>query len=69
VTGVNINNKMSFFRELFSHEDSRKAHEDVYGEQSSHKSSWTHELIGGAAGFAGKIYFIFTSRINKFEYQ
>jgi hypothetical protein len=60
---------MSFFRDLFSHDDSKQAHEDIYGDQPRHKSSWTHELIGGAAGFAGKIYFIFTSRINKFEYQ
>jgi len=46
---------MSFFANLFSHDDSQKAHQDIYGEQPRHKSSWTHELIGGAAGFAGKI--------------
>jgi hypothetical protein len=56
---------MSFFRELFSHEDSKQAHEDVYGEQHTHKSSWTHEIVSGAAGFAGKIYIHFTSKINK----
>ncbi len=51
---------------------SREAHERVYGGGGSdgnyngyqgnlpeehHKSSWTHELVGGAAGFAGETYF------------
>ncbi|CAF0902693.1 unnamed protein product [Adineta steineri] len=34
------------------HDQSQQAHEAVYGDQPQHKSSWTHELIGGAAGFA-----------------
>ncbi len=46
--------KMSFLRDLFSHEDSKQAHEAIYGSNPQHQSSWTHELIGGAAGFAGK---------------
>jgi len=54
---------------LFGHSESNKAYDQVYGSrndysgnyppsannqpQPHHKSSWTHELIGGAAGFAG----------------
>jgi hypothetical protein len=49
-----------FFKNLFSHDESKQAHEAIYGDQPQHKSSWTHEMIGGAAGFAGKIYIIFT---------
>ncbi|CAF4211752.1 unnamed protein product, partial [Adineta steineri] len=29
------------------HDQSQQAHEAVYGDQPQHKSSWTHELIGG----------------------
>ncbi len=51
---------------------SKDAHERVYGggayggnydgyqgyqPEHHHKASWTHELIAGAAGFAGEIYF------------
>jgi hypothetical protein len=60
---------MSFFANLFSHDDSKQAHEDIYGDQPRHKSSWTHELIGGAAGFAGKISFILSSTINEVDDQ
>ncbi len=42
-----------FFLNLFSHDESKQAHEAVYGGNAQHHSSWTHELIGGAAGFAG----------------
>ncbi|CAF0902656.1 unnamed protein product [Adineta steineri] len=34
------------------HDQSEQAHEAIYGDQPPHESSWTHELIGGAAGFA-----------------
>ncbi len=30
-------------------------------QQPHHKSSLTHEIIGGAAGFAGEIHFLSTS--------
>ncbi len=46
---------MSFFSNLFNINDSKKAHEDIYGDEPRHHSTWTHELISGAAGFAGKI--------------
>jgi len=54
---------MSFLLNLFGLGESKKAHEQFYGNESyrydqqqpHHKSSFTHELIGGAAGFAGKI--------------
>jgi hypothetical protein len=41
--------------------DSQQAHQDIYGDQPRHKSSWTHELVAGGAGFAGNIphYFRF----------
>jgi len=33
------------------------AHDQVYGENAQHKSSWSHELIAGAAAFeAAKTY-------------
>ncbi|KAF9357134.1 hypothetical protein BGX26_004205 [Mortierella sp. AD094] len=33
------------------------SHNDVYGDNAKHESSWTHELIGGAAAFqAMKMY-------------
>ncbi len=46
---------MSFFHNLFNIGDSKQAHEDIFGEEPRHHSSWTHELIGGAAGFAGTL--------------
>jgi hypothetical protein len=51
---------MSFFTDLFNHKDSQQAHEAIYGQETRHHSSWTHELIAGGAGFAGKIHSIFT---------
>ncbi|CAF1453744.1 unnamed protein product [Adineta steineri] len=30
---------------------SQEAHQSVFGSGGPHESSWTHELIGGAAGF------------------
>jgi hypothetical protein len=51
---------MSFFNNLFQHSESKQAHEDVYGQEPKHHSSWSHELISGAAGFAGKIDIILT---------
>lgn len=47
---------MAFFHNLFNMEDSEQAHADIYGDQPRHHSSWTHELIAGAAGFAGKSF-------------
>jgi hypothetical protein len=55
---------MSFFKNLFGHDEAQNAHNQVYGGDSSnydtndnqgqqHKSSFTHEAIAGAAGFAG----------------
>ncbi len=49
---------MQSFTDLFNHSASRQAHEDIYGQEPRHQSSWTHEIISGAAGFAGNIYFI-----------
>jgi hypothetical protein len=63
---------MNFLRDIFNMGQSKDAHERVYGgggyggnydvyqgyqPEHHHKSSWTHELIAGAAGFAGEIYF------------
>jgi hypothetical protein len=63
---------MDFLSNIFNIGQSREAHERVYGgsgpggnydgyqgnlPEQHHKSSWTHELVGGAAGFAGEIYF------------
>jgi len=56
---------MSFVPDHFSHDESRKTHQSIYGRQPSHISSWTDELVTGAAGLAGKIYVHFTSTINK----
>ena len=50
---------MQSFTDLFNHRDSKQAHEDIYGEEPRHQSSWTHELIAGAAGFAGNDYILF----------
>jgi len=65
---------MDFFRDIFNMDQSKNAHERVYGggdfggnyggyegdqQEYQHHSSWTHELVAGAAGFAGEIHFIF----------
>jgi hypothetical protein len=50
---------MAFLHNMFSMSDSQQAHNDIFGEQSSHHSTWTHEVVSGAAGFAGKIPIIF----------
>jgi hypothetical protein len=50
---------MAFFHDLFNIDDSKRAHEDIYGPEPSHHSTWIHELIAGAAGFAGKIHIFF----------
>ena len=46
---------MSFFNDLFGHHEAQNAHKQVYdyGDQREHQSSFTHEAIAGAAGFAG----------------
>jgi len=46
---------MSFLQNLFGHDESRQAHEQVYGGgggNQDNQGSWTHELVAGAAGFA-----------------
>ncbi|CAF1050979.1 unnamed protein product [Adineta ricciae] len=53
---------MAFLLNLFNHGESNRAYDQIYGDnyqnygydqpQPHHKASWTHELIGGAAGFA-----------------
>ena len=59
---------MAFLGHLFGMDESKQAYDHVYGGQSDyggdyqqygneqqerhHRSSWTHELIAGAAGFA-----------------
>jgi hypothetical protein len=54
---------MDFLRGIFNMGDSQNAYDQVYGggayQGQPHKSSLSHELIGGAAGFAGKNYFLF----------
>ena len=49
---------MAFLGNLFGADESKKAHEHVFGgangEEPRHQSSWTHEIVAGAAGFAGK---------------
>ena len=64
---------MAFLRDLFGMGESQKAHQQVYGggddydddrgdrQQSEHQSSWTHEMVAGAAGFAGKMHILFNS--------
>ncbi|KAJ3152688.1 hypothetical protein HDU86_005563 [Geranomyces michiganensis] len=45
---------MGFFSNLFGSNDAQNAHAQVYGcgaIQEHHKSSFTHEVIAGAAGF------------------
>ncbi|CAF3324238.1 unnamed protein product [Rotaria socialis] len=59
---------MQFLQDLFSHSDSQRAHEQIYGggyrePRQNHKSSFTHELIAGGAGFAGE--FLFLSNIRQ----
>lgn len=34
-------------------DQSDDAHRQVYGNENKHESSWGHELIAGAASFAG----------------
>ncbi len=36
-------------------DDSEQAYNKVYYDEPHHKSSWTHELVANAAGFAGKL--------------
>ncbi|UJR19512.1 hypothetical protein I4U23_022642 [Adineta vaga] len=43
---------MSFFNNLFRHHESQNVHAQVYANQGEHQSSFTHEIIAGAAGFA-----------------
>jgi hypothetical protein len=43
-----------------SNNESKQAHEDIYGQEPRHHASWSHELISDAASFAGKIDIIFT---------
>jgi hypothetical protein len=68
--------KMAFLRDIFNFGESKNAHEHVYGggnygeyqnnqQQHHHKSSWTHEIVSGAAGFAGTISFL---SIFKYKY-
>ncbi|CAF3453512.1 unnamed protein product [Rotaria socialis] len=59
---------MQFLQDLFSHSDSQRAHEQIYGggygePRQHHKSSFTHELIAGGAVFAGE--FLFLSNIGQ----
>lgn len=45
---------MSFLEKIFGHHEAKNANEQVYGNEQptrEHKSSWTHEIIAGAAGF------------------
>jgi hypothetical protein len=49
---------MDFLGNMFNMDGSQNAYDHVYG-GAHHKSSFTHELIAGAAGFAGKNYFLF----------
>lgn len=51
---------MDFFSGLFNTNDSQQAHAAIYGSEPRHESSWTHELISGAAGFEGSIYNYFS---------
>ena len=50
---------MAFFRDLFSMDESKQAHAQIFGgengEEPHHQSTWTHEAVAGAAAFAGKI--------------
>jgi hypothetical protein len=66
---------MEFLENLFGMGQGQRAYDHVYEGQNyyggdfqnngnnqqepHHKSSWTHELVGGAAGFAGQIYILF----------
>lgn len=69
---------MSFFKDLFGHNEAQNAHKQVYGNdgdyndnfgendfqdggQREHQSSFTHEAIAGAAGFAGMFRNIYLS--------
>ena len=54
---------MARFGDLFDMNQSRNAHQQIFGSSAEsgegqvyvHHSSWTHELVSGAAGFAGMI--------------
>ena len=37
-------------------DECRQAFESIFGDEPVHHSSWTHELIAGAAGLAGKVF-------------
>jgi hypothetical protein len=66
---------MAFLRDIFNMNESKNAHERMYGggdnfndnyegyqddqPERRHQSSWTHEMVAGAAGFAGKTNFRF----------
>ncbi|CAF4221053.1 unnamed protein product [Adineta steineri] len=66
---------MAFLLDLLGLGHSKNAYDQVYQQQNNyggdyqnygdnmqqphHKASWTHELIGGAAGFAGQIHVLF----------
>jgi hypothetical protein len=55
---------MSFFDNLFNMGDSQQAHQAIYESRTQHHSTWTHELVSGATGFAGKIYIVFTLSVQ-----
>ena len=54
---------MAVFSNLFDMNQSRNAHQQIFGNSAGdedgqaplHHSSWTHELLAGAAAFAGII--------------
>jgi hypothetical protein len=68
---------MAFLQNLFGFGESKKAHEQFYGnegyrndqQQPHHKASFTHELVSGAAGFAGKDSYYFYLNLNKASYR
>ena len=63
-----IHTDMSFFKNLFGHNEAQNAHNQVYGGNQDYSSdyqqpnqgSFTHEAIAGAAGFEGKYNFSFS---------
>ncbi|CAF2195114.1 unnamed protein product [Rotaria magnacalcarata] len=42
---------MAFFKDLFNINDSKQAHEAIHGQEPSHQSSWTHELISAMKAY------------------
>lgn len=42
---------MDFLGNILGHHEAMRANEEVFGPTNEHKSSLTHELIAGAAGF------------------